>query len=109
MFTNKKYCYRINTDEHYGSYNLLSLEVGGGSSGHKKKRAREKETREGGCNASTEGPWKRSPPPLQLRGSRVWSVKSFDGKWLTSHKQSVLPKSIVHFIFGLNISVIKIS
>ena len=39
MFTNKKYCYRINTDEHYGSYNLLSLEVGGEVVG----------TRENGC------------------------------------------------------------
>ena len=37
------------------------------------------------------------------------SVKSFDRKRLTSHKQSVPPKSVVHFLFGLNISVVKIS
>ena len=37
------------------------------------------------------------------------SVKSFDRKRLTSHKQSVPPKNVVHFIFGLNISVIQIS
>ena len=39
----------------------------------------------------------------------AWSVISLDRKRLTSHKQSVQPKSVVHFIFGLNISVIKIS
>ena len=37
------------------------------------------------------------------------SVKNFDRKRLTSHKQSLPPKSVVHFILGLNISVIKIS
>ena len=37
------------------------------------------------------------------------SVKSFDRKRVTSHKQSVPPKSVVHFLFGLNISVVKIS
>ena len=46
MFTNKKYCYRINTDEHYGSYNLLSLEVGGEVVGTRKNgRARRRHVR----------------------------------------------------------------
>ena len=55
------------------------------------------------------------PPKIVFRplsnylATVAWAVKSFDRKWLTSHKQSVPPKSVVHFIFGLNISVIKIS
>ena len=31
----------------------------------------------------------------------AWPVKSFDRKRLTSQKQSVPPKHVVHFIFGL--------
>ena len=37
-----------------------------GSSGHKKKRAREKETREGRGSACTEGPRKSFPAPSPL-------------------------------------------
>ena len=51
----------------------------------------------------------RFPAPRQLPLSLARAVKSFDRKRLTSHKQSVPAKNAVHFLFGLNISVIKIS
>ena len=77
--------------------------------GTKKTRAREGDTR--GERECLHG----RPPKIISRSlsnylaAIAWSVKSFDRKRLTSHKQSVPPKSVVHFIFGLNISVIKIS
>ena len=50
-----------------------------------------------------------SCPLSNYLAALTWSVKSFDRKRLTSDKQSVPPKSVVHFIVGLNISVIKIN
>ena len=50
-----------------------------------------------------------SRPLSNYLAAVAWSVKSFDRKRLTSHKQSKPPKNVVHFIFGLNIYVIKIS
>ena len=50
-----------------------------------------------------------SRPQSNYLEAAMWSVKNFDRKQLTPHKQSVPPKGVVHFILGLNISVIKIS
>ena len=69
-----------------------------GSGGRKKEWARERETREGRGCACPEGPrLNRLPPPIQLAAA-TWSVNHFDRKRLTSHKQSVPAKSVIHFI-----------
>ena len=74
----------------------------------KNVRARSRHARGEGAPAR-KAPENRFPPLSNYLAAVAWSVKSFDRKRLTSHKQSVPPKSVVHFIFGLNISVIKIS
>ena len=48
-----------------------------------------------------------SRPQSNYLAAAVWSVKNFDRKRVTSHKKSVPPKSVVHFIFGLNVGCYK--
>ena len=74
----------------------------------KNGRARRRHARGEGAPAR-KAPENRFPPQSNYLAAVARSVKSFDSKRPTSHKQSVPPKSVAHFIFGLNISVIKIS
>ena len=55
--------------------------------GRNKERASE-ETREGRERACLRDPWKSFPAPILA--AAVWSVKNFDRKRLTSHKQGVV-------------------
>ena len=55
--------------------------------GRNKERASE-ETREGRERACPIDPWKSFPAPILA--AAVWSVKNFDRKRLTSHKQGVV-------------------
>ena len=55
--------------------------------GRNKERASE-ETREGRERACPRDPWKSFPAPILA--AAVWSVKNFDRKRLTSHKQGVV-------------------
>ena len=88
-----------------GFYSLRSrrLEVVGT---RKNGRARMRHAR-GEEAPARKAPENRFRPLSNYLAAAAWSVKSFDRKRLTSHKQSKPPKSVVHFIFGLNISVIK--
>ena len=55
--------------------------------GRNKERASE-ETREGRERVCPRDPWKSFPAPILA--AAVWSVKNFDRKRLTSHKQGVV-------------------